>query len=440
VAGLLAGLAMQTKYTGGLAPAAMLLYALLWRRPLLWALAALVAAQVFVTWETLMALLYGDSHFLLALTTAGGTLWEKPALLPFLFSQLGGLIPVALLLGLAGLGVRSRWLIAVAFLFALGAALVAGVECEWYFPRDTKWPWVGAIQTDLISFSLAEVVFDLFAAAGVVIVGLAFHRLWQGDRQREVVFLLLWLGLEVLVYLVLTPFPAVRRVLGVWLVLGLVIGRLAGETLRHRPGVVRVLLTCAIGLAVAVFLIDLDGARTHQQAALQAARRVRELQAEDGTPPGRVWYVGHWGFQFYAERAGLEPVVVATDYEQRQRGIDLPPISRLRRGDWLVVPDARLIQQGVAISGTPVELVETLTLSTNLPLRTMISFYGGRTPVEPQHGNALQVRLAAWLPVPDLIRRFGGRPPEDPSRDNALEVRLYRVKADFTPEYSQPEW
>src|SRR5262245_18723565 len=66
LAGLMAGLGMETKYTGFLAPAAMLLYAVLFRRLRLWPAAAIEAVQLFVAWEFLIALLYGESHFLCA--------------------------------------------------------------------------------------------------------------------------------------------------------------------------------------------------------------------------------------------------------------------------------------------------------------------------------------------------------------------------------------
>ena len=58
VAGLVAGLGMETKYTVFLAPAAMLLYAVCLGRLRLWLVAGFIATQVFLTWELLMSLLY----------------------------------------------------------------------------------------------------------------------------------------------------------------------------------------------------------------------------------------------------------------------------------------------------------------------------------------------------------------------------------------------
>ena len=62
LAGLVAGVAMETKYTGAVAPAVMLLAAATTRRWRLWPGAALAAAQVFVAWEFLTALLLSLIH------------------------------------------------------------------------------------------------------------------------------------------------------------------------------------------------------------------------------------------------------------------------------------------------------------------------------------------------------------------------------------------
>ena len=100
LSGVLAALAMETKYTAFLAPALMALYAVVepgllttkvssgrkpreevaptpgLRQPLAirlccWAVSALVAAGLFAGWESFVAWRYGQSHFLIALDQAG---------------------------------------------------------------------------------------------------------------------------------------------------------------------------------------------------------------------------------------------------------------------------------------------------------------------------------------------------------------------------------
>ena len=126
LAGFVAGVAMETKYTGAVAPAVMLLAAGDDGRWRLWPAAAMAAAsQVFLSWEFLIALLYGESHFLLSPPRPPpGRCAEKGALVTLFFSYLGGLAPFLVVLGLAALGVRRRWLAAASALILAGFALI----------------------------------------------------------------------------------------------------------------------------------------------------------------------------------------------------------------------------------------------------------------------------------------------------------------------------
>jgi hypothetical protein len=423
-AGLLAGLAMQTKYTAVTAPGAMLLYALLGGRPRLWAVAVLVAAQVFLAWEWLTALLYGDSHFLAALG-GGMPLADKLGNLPFLATYLGGLAPAGVLLALAALGLSRVWLALAAGLFAAGYALIALLDVR-FVSQTALSPLVfGPLPApEPVEFQLAELVFYAFALAGAVALVLVCRRLlaaeWARSAPRppgergwgEGTFLVLWLALEVAGYVALTPFPAARRVLGVGVVLALLTGRLAAHACRLPPpaGAARRRTVWAIAaggalLGLAFFALDWRGAAVHQQAAEGAARLVREQENTPGAGGGggTVWFVGHWGFQYYAERAGMRPVVTrAPGYPPRGGRIPLPPPSRLRRGDWLVVPDPRLNQQALRLEEGKLRLAGEVVIPARLPLRATPCFSGGRTPLEHHEGTR-------------------------------LEVRVYRVLEDFTP-------
>jgi hypothetical protein len=404
-AGLLAGLAMQTKYTAFLAPGAMLLYALFQRRLRFWAPAALVATQAFVTWELVVAFLYGRSHFIEALppppepgTSRLAVALRKFGTLQFLFSDLGGVAAAGILIGLAALGLRRLGVAITAGLAALGYALIA-----W---RDGNYVSMGAIgrrfpRAAVMEFS--ELIFDAFAAAGALVLALALWRLWALPRgRRTVAFLTCWLLLEVVGYLLLTPFPAVRRVFGVAVVLAVLVARLAARTCRtpERRRVLHALGAGGVALGLAYWGLDWMGARVQQQAAESAADWVRQHGG------GTAWFVGHWGFQYYAERCGLRPVV--TQYDRPGGGIPFPPPSRLRAGDWLVVPDARLTAQGLLLEQDKLRPAAGLVIAAPVRLRTVICFYGGRTPLEHEEG------------------------------EGALEVTIYRVTADFTPVHPPP--
>jgi hypothetical protein len=378
--GLLGGLAMQTKYTGLLAPAAIMLYALLHRRWTAGILAVAVAAGVFAAWECFLLFQYGQSHFLHHLgerhTSLGN---ELGSLLPLLLI-LGGVFPAGGLLGLAALGVRGRALLAAGIFVALGYVALALVP-EAYGTFLTN-PTTGDDR-----LSLRHVIFGINGLAGIVIGALLVGRLCHlgGVRSWRALarsfcrrlnwFLVLWLGLEVAGYVVLSPFPAVRRVLGIVVVVTLLAGRLAARTCRHRDRQVLV-QTVAVGsilLGLLFYGLDVHAAWAQQRLARAAAHWVR-AQHTGGT----VWYVGHWGFQYYAERRGMRPVT--------------PQHSRLRPSDWLVIPEAALSQQCIQI-GHELEPVAELEMRSEPPLRTVSCFYTGRTPLEHHEGPGWHVTI-----------------------------------------------
>jgi hypothetical protein len=262
-----------------------------------------------------------------------------------------------------------------------------------------------------VEFQLAELIFYLFSLAGAAVVAGVAWRLLAEDgkrprararRRRHTLFLLAWLALEVVGYLLLTPFPAVRRVLGVAVVLTLLVGSLAARTCRsaERRRTLQALGAGGIALGLAFFGLDWRGACAQRQAAEEAAGWVRDHGG------GTAWYVGHWGFQFYAERAGLHPVVTA--YQRPENTglirIPFPPPSLLRKGHRLVVPDP-LNQQGLYLDQTKLTLEGRLTVEASLPLRTVPCFYGGRTPLEHHEGARLEVRIYRvtedFIPAPE---------------------------------------
>ena len=385
LAGFVAGLAMQTKYTAVVAPAAMLLAAATVGRWRLWPAAAVAAAQLFLTWEFLMALLYGESHFLHSLRgAAGGSLTAKGALFAPFFSFMGGLAPFLFILGLAALGARRRWLAAAAGAMVVGFGLIVVFDARFGGEVRPSPMLFGAIQTPQWDFPGSEVVFDAFAAGGVLVTALAVRRLWGGDDaagRRQTLFLVLWLALEMLAYYPLTPFPATRRVLGPLVVLTLLIGRLAARawpTPRARwaawPWV-----GCGVALGLAFFALDWREAYAEEWGAEQAAAWIK---AQDGD--GRTWYVGHYGFQYYAEQCGMAPAYAALDETA-------PP--HLRRGDWLVRPDERVASQVLDFDAPAVREEPRLTLEDPVPLRTVSCVYCGRAPLEHHEGPRITVYI-----------------------------------------------
>jgi hypothetical protein len=373
-AGLLAGAAMQTKYTGLLVPVALLLAALVYGRIRLGLVAAGTAALVFVGWECFVALRYGQSHFRFHILHPAQRPAQGLRLAAGLLTIPGAAAPVLILLGLLGLRWPGRWVTAagcvgatVYLLLAFGPAAFAGVAWR-------GWDAAGTLSLAAGFFALSGCV--LFG----ILLGIVRRFLRRGAARglsrarRDAVFLTSWLLLEIVGYFVLTPFPAVRRLLGPVVVVSLLLGRMAAYTGRShaaRRGVWGVAVAGVL-LGLLYFFVDLREARAQEEAAERAADQLREAG-------GTVWFVGHWGFQYYAERAGMRPVV--------------PELSELQPGDWLVGPYGQFGRQQIVIPDGAVEEAATLLLADGLPLRTVPSFYLGVMPLEHHQGPRLTVRV-----------------------------------------------
>jgi hypothetical protein len=425
LAGLIAGFGMEMKYTVFLAPAAMLLYAVLLGRLRFWPAAAVVAAQVFLSWEFLMALLYGESHFLLhaRYRSGAGLDWER--FLPALVTNLGSMTWPLTMLALAGLGVRWRGLLVAG---AVGLLAYAAVTCfAGDLQRSEK--LFGITQGEHARVSFDELVFGILGAAGLLI-GLAAigrlsrplvtlprweERLLEGGAEgaralwralapprplRVTLFLLSWLALEVVGYVALSPFPAVRRLMGVVVVCTLLIGRVAALSCRSteaRRAIYGIAAYSAV-LGLLVYGVDLIEARAEQCAVEEAAALIRAR--DEG---GAIWYVGHWGFQYYAEREGMQPI---TAYSADNVRIPMPPRSVLKKGDWLVLPEFRFSSGGFAAGVHKQDYTPDPDLTQHefnivkddpIPLQTIMTLYSGHSTVRHHEGPRLQVEVRRVL-------------------------------------------
>jgi hypothetical protein len=379
-AGLLAGLALQTKYTA-LAPlAALVLWYVQQGRARQGLLAAALALLVFVCWEVFVACRHGQSHFLIHVgQRRGGMLQKSLQLLLPLMSLVGGLAPAVALLGLTALGASRRRVAGAAVAVALGFLALAVVPESWAtFLQDP--------QTHKPRLTLANVVYGSLGLLAWGTAAAVAHRLCRAagpagppasSRSRADRFLVCWLGLEVAGYFALSPYPAARRVVGIVLVLTLLAGRLASRTCQapSRRALVGGVACAGVLLGLFVFGVDWRDARAAQQAAELAARRHRP------SGPGQTtWHLSWGGFQFHAGRAGLKPLALNR--------------SRPQPGDVIVVPDDPELFAGLqARVGKRLELLETLTVGDQFPLCTVPGYYIGRTPLEHHEGPRVTVRV-----------------------------------------------
>lgn len=363
--GIVAGLAMQTKYTALLVPGVIGWYGLTHRRVGFAAVAGGVTAALFAGWEFSVAARYGTSHFLhhLAEQRSGGGVAEfvrdKWGLLPGLLGHLGLL---AVGVGLyAGRGVGfPRWLLfGAAVVWAIGVGLVCG----------------GA------DLSPSAVWRPAGAAVLVTAAGCATVLLRRKHRTADSWFVVGWVLLELAGYFALTPFPAARRVIGPTVALGVLSARVVSRTGRARPDRRPPGWVVPFGVAAGVLTAALDTWDAYPEKALaeRAAAAVRDRPAGS-----RVWYAGHWGFQFYCERAGMRAAY---------------PGAELAAGDYLVVPlypTATGFYRPDSVNARveppeDAERVAEFVWEDGLAAATVPSFYGGPNPVVGRDYPRLQV-------------------------------------------------
>jgi hypothetical protein len=393
LAGVLGGLAMQTKYTAFVLPPLVILAGWLCRRKALALLSAGLMVALFTGWEGWLAATTGRSHFVYHLLQRDGVVWHKLRLGLPLISTLGCVAPWLGLLNLSALRGRVNLILGLGlgFLaFVLALALVpAGAQILLRAGVD------GPSRLDLAGL--------LWGLSGLAVCasGLAvLLRRWQAtvspQEGRELLFLTGWLVLELLAYFALTPFPAVRRVLGVTVVGTLIVGGLAARSCGVGLGRVLLCGTVVIGVLLGLGFQALDTweARQARRGTERAARYIRERN-----PKARVWYSGSGstGF-FYAEQAGLELYL---------------PGARTNPGDWLVAEAETLA--GLPEDMRDAEFAGSVVLGGGPPLSTMPSYHGSGTPLIHHEGPRVvlllfhrgeeEARKTAPKPVPEEFSR-----------------------------------
>jgi hypothetical protein len=388
-AGILAAIAIQTKYTAFVAPAVIAWYGLTHPRFALPAVAALVlCVRLLTEWEWAMTVKYGASHFWHHANGFAGApptsaarvtaiIEDKSELIPPLIGQLGGLAVGDGLLAASALRALRPWLGHVSVLWCLGFALLALLPRHW----TQITPEIGLSN---IYWQIGGWVW-ISACTGCILL-LAFRvRKGLGVRLNSVTwFLLGWFAIEVIAAVALTPFPAARRVLGVSLVLGLVAARASSRVQRIRchGGPPAWLFGVGIGAGMIFAAIDMLDAFPEKACAIRSA----ELTVE--RPAGStVWYIGHWGFQYYCETNGMKPFI--------------PGQTIASLGDYVVLPvypDETGFYRpyaGFAISEPALQaaLVAEIVWHDWLSAQTIPNFYGGGEPISGRDAARLRVRI-----------------------------------------------
>jgi hypothetical protein len=157
-----------------------------------------------------------------------------------------------ILLGLAALGCGRRWLSLAAGLLLLG---ILAVALDYSGVASHLQAWLEMLSNGIRfgwEFKLSDAVFLFYGLAQFALLVVIVQRLFQSQpppvdaflgrsfvehdasgmhgpapsHRRVTMFLVMWLVMEILGYFMMTPFPAVRRVLGITVVASLLTGRL----------------------------------------------------------------------------------------------------------------------------------------------------------------------------------------------------------------------
>ncbi|MCS6830669.1 MAG: glycosyltransferase family 39 protein [bacterium] len=264
---LAAGCAALMKYSGLGAVVLLAVYVVLLKRPrqLWW---VLLSVLPFALWCTHNLLMYGQLHFWSTLQRAGSVTPVSDRL----WGTLAGLGGVWLLWLWAGIVCRRRQ--------ALALALITAFAVGWW--RWQRFEPAGD----------AEAAF--WSAAGALLVVLTIFRAWEAWRAQA--FCALWTAWVLIAIGIGAPFAAARHLLPAlpplalwWIPEG-----------RLRPG--KRLALSAIVAAQTTFGVY---AGWCDMQIADVYRRGAHLLSQDY---GVQAFIGHWGWMYYAQRAGLQQV------------------------------------------------------------------------------------------------------------------------------------
>jgi 4-amino-4-deoxy-L-arabinose transferase-like glycosyltransferase len=358
IAGVLAGLAMQTKYSALIVPLTIALAGALntdrTRQIRRAAIAVIFASLILAGWEIFVAAKYGQSHFLFHSAHQPAGWLRRDGLISPLIGLLGSVAAPVVVLRLAMRGYSWKSLMLSAGILGAGLAAIA------VWPRFEGTLWTPT-----------AVVFGLFGVAVAAAILASLRDLARSAiTQFESRFLMGWLIIEVVGYFALTPWPAVRRVIGVVAVSTLVVAGSAPTSIDMRK--VWFAVFCNFGLALLYQGIEIENGQVERDA-------VAALEAQFGQSQSPVWFVGHRGWQHYAEREGW-------------RHFDSQRSAELQAGDWLLVPDFEFTGRNVILPSSA-ERIDSIEFWSRWRLGTIPWYYGTNAAVRRRDGPVVTVQV-----------------------------------------------
>ncbi len=316
------------KYFGFAVVPLMLLHAFLERRQAReWLPPAIVPAAAVAGFEIATRALYGHGFLGFAANYTETAKTHTNALIRALLTLgfSGGCI-IAILFATPFL-VSKRWM-------AVPVALIAAVTVI-VFATGAQGP------LHLAGDPLAVTQFLIFAACGCGLFVLAAVDVWQRRDSLSIV-LLAWIGGT-------AAFVAYIN----WTVNGRTILPLAPAAAILIARHLRATRAFAIVIVCATLLVGILAAMSDYRFANVQRKAAYRLMERYGSDPHKVWFEGHWGFQYYMMDAGATPV-------------DLD--ATLHRDDLLIAPSTNV---GLLEFRPPHRTIETLSIPMTTPMTVM---------------------------------------------------------------------
>jgi len=344
---LLAGLAVLAKYSAITVLPILILYPLFKRKikPIFW---LIPGALLFGAWCLHNIVLYDQMHITFLMGNRhilSGIPWQHKAFgVLVIFGSMIYLLPVLMFGELA----RKRW-IAFSGCLPIGILAFWGVQSRFGWNADVQyliWAVTGALLLYLCMFEALR-------------RGLRFLRDWKNEDASDSLFLFAWLCAPVLFSIIFVPFQAVRHQL-LALVPLMLLGWRALYKAREKR---RAFITSCV---VILFFLQATVSYMVTTSDYQLADTYRMMAsyAKQKFDTNKTWFVGHWGWQYYAEEAG---------FKMRHRDDELP-----KPGDVVLWP-MRVhcgevwddLKGDNAFKILSPRTIDKVTYKTDIPIRTM---------------------------------------------------------------------
>lgn len=296
-AGVLIALSALTKYFGMTLIPLVLVYSFARKRkPGLWLLQFLIPLAILAVYQWATESLYGRGLLLDAAEYAAGTQthfgkWSLPKVLIGL-AFTGGCLAVVFFYSLQLWSkkiVIGGGLLAVLLAFIISSNTTLG---NFPLPGDDAGRWILAIQL------------GLFAMCGTSLLAFSVLDLYR-HRDAFALLLILWIVGTFLFAGFINWTTNGRSILPLVPVAGIVIARRIDERegLKKQSKWQSVLwpLIAAGILSIAVLSADSSLANSYRSGAEMIHNRHRNLNRP-------IWFLGHWGFQYYMQQTGARPV------------------------------------------------------------------------------------------------------------------------------------